>query len=103
MDEKKILNEGVYTIPSNCKVRTRKQGDNIILSVTKKINNIVTDDRCRDCKWFDTDYSDFNTTCFKTTVCLLKPRHTNNKYYKRQTIHYHVRPLQNICGQFERR
>lgn len=97
-----LLNEGEYMIPIDCKVKTSKQGDVTILSVTKRRDNVVINDRCRDCKWFGTDYSTFNLR-FTTSVCMLKPRHSNNKSYARQTIHYHVRPLQNVCGQFEKR
>lgn len=97
----KVLKEGEYVIPMDCVAKKVKQGDNVVLSVSKRRNHIVTNDRCRDCKWFGTDYSTFNWS-WMTTVCMLKPRHTDNKRFKRQMIHYHVRPLQNICGRFER-
>lgn len=97
-----ILKEGEYTIPSDCVVKKVKQGDATILRVSKRRDNVATNDRCRDCKWFGTDYSTFNWD-WMTSVCLRKPRHSNNKSYKRQTIHYHVRPLQNVCEQFEKK
>lgn len=97
-----ILNEGEYTIPSDCRVKTIKQGDVTLLSVKKRRNNVVMNDRCRDCKWFGEDYAYFKWS-YKTTVCMLKPKCSNNKSYLNPKTHYHVRPLQNVCGQFEKK
>ena len=98
------LSVGEYKLPQDCTaLKTSRDGESVIIVYQKKNLNIpVTETRCRNCKHFGEDYSDFNSG-WRTTVCMQKPKTTNNMRYRRQATHYHVGPLHKICELFEER
>lgn len=91
------INEGVYKIPEGCIAKIK---DNTI-TIRKSNKIIVTEDRCRDCKFFGIGRVYKSLPWYKTRVCLKKLK--NKKDVEGNTLYLTVKAYGKICEHFERK
>ena len=92
-----LLKKGTYTIPEGCVVKLNGN----TLTIRENRRKVITDDRCRDCKFFLAK-GKTGPGPWDSPVCLNMPKKDKDGNIK-EGYHYSIRPTGKICKLFQKK